>query len=118
MTNYTDQTTVEALTGISFNDDAENPSRPSLTALNVMLGLADNKINGEMKQTANITDDYGALKPIATALVIKMINNIMFFAEPNDYAYVEAELTKDDIRTIHYTYSVWQSKHWEMGIDT
>jgi len=90
-------------------------SRPTTTSVEVLLGEADKKINGEMKRTNNITDTYGALSPVAAALVVKMINNILALAEPDNYALVDEELTESDIRTIHYTYSVWQSKHWKMG---
>jgi len=115
LTTYTSHyTTVEAVQArLGWTITAT--SRPTTTSVEVLLGEADKKINGEMKRTTNITDTYGALSPIAAALMVKMINNILAIAEPDNYALVDEELTEADIRTIHYTYSVWSSKHWKMG---
>lgn len=110
-TNYTTITAVQARLGWTITAT----SRPNTTAVTILLGEADKKINGEMKVTTNITDTYGALSPVAAALVVKMVNNILAIAEPDNYALVDEELTESDLRTIHYTYSVWSSKHWKMG---
>lgn len=108
---YTTSAIVSALSGITISAT----SRPTTTQMTAFLAEADKKINGEMRATTNITDDYGSLSPIATALIMKMINNLFALAEPEDYAMVEIELTEADKRTIHMTYSRWQSLSWKMG---
>ena len=109
--NYTNKLTVEALLGWSITAT----SRPNLIGLNVMLELADGAINGELKRPTNLEDPNKAFMPIATALVMTMVNNILSFAEPEDYAFVKPELSEADIRTIHLAYSNWAMLSWKMG---
>ena len=113
MANYTSAATVGALTGITFSDDPI--TRPTLTAFTIMLGLADDMINGPMKQTTNITDSYGLLEPIAAQLCVKMINNLLALAEPEDYALVDVRLSDEDKVDIRQAHSIWASLHWEIG---
>ena len=76
---------------------------------------ADKLINGVMKQTSNITDDYGTLSPIAASLCAKYVNNVLAFSEPEDYAFIEVALTPEDITLIRMAYSVWAAKSWDIG---
>lgn len=68
-----------------------------------------------MKRKTNITDDYGTLNPVAASLVVKMVNNVLAFSEPEDYGFIEVALTMEDITLIRMTYSVWAAKSWNMG---
>lgn len=109
--NYTNKSTVEALLGWSITAT----SRPTLIGLNIMLELADGAINGELRRPTNLEDPNKAFMPIATALVMTMVNNMFSFAEPEEYAFVKPELTEADIRTIHLAYSNWASMSWSYG---
>lgn len=109
--NYTEKKVIEALLGWKISAT----SRPDSDGLNIMLNLADDKINGELQKPVNLPDPNKAFRPIATALVMKMVNNILAFAEPEDYAQIEVELTTADIRTIHLAYSNWASLSWQIG---
>jgi len=110
---YTDAATVGALLGFTISAT----TRPTSTALGVMLLMADGMINGPIKQATNITDTYGLLAPIATQLVMKMVNNILAFAEPDKYDYIDIRLSPEDERDIRLAHSLWQSESWKMGID-
>ena len=109
--NYTDKETIEGLLGW----DITATSRPTLKSIGIMLNLADDKINGELRRPVNLSDPNHAFRPIATSLVMKMVNNMFTFAEPEDYAFIEMELTDADIRTIHLAYSNWALLSWKMG---
>jgi len=112
MVTYTTSAIVSAQIGITISAT----SRPNTTQMTVFLAEADKKINGEMKNEGeNITDNTGALSPIAAALCVKMVNNLFAHAEPDSYAMVEVEMTEADKRTIHLTYSKWQILSWKMG---
>lgn len=112
MGNYTNSETVSALIGVTITET----SRPTRSQMNEYLFLADKKINGEMLNETgeNISDPSGALAPIAAALCQKMYNNLMAVAEPDDYKFVEVELTAADVRTIHLIGRKWASLSWKM----
>ena len=111
MTNYCDAATVCALIGFTIT----NNTRPNSNDLAIFLNNADKLINGVMKQTSNITDDYGTLSPIAASLCAKYVNNVLSFSEPEDYAFIEVALTPEDITLIRMAYSVWAAKSWDIG---
>ena len=111
MTNYTDAGTVNALIGFTIT----GTSRPNSAALLIFMDNADKLINGVMKQTSNITDNYGTLSPIAASLCAKYVNNVLAFSEPEDYAWIEVALTPEDITLIRMAYSVWAAISWDIG---
>ena len=113
MANYTDAATVGALLGFTISVS----SRPTTTQFNVMLTMADGMINGPFKLTTNMDDSYGLLSPIATQLVMKLVNNLLYFAEPDNYDYIDVRLSEEDMRDIRQAHSLWESKSWRMGID-
>lgn len=112
-TNYTDTETVQALLGFTIS----STSRPTTIGFNIMLSQADKMINGPLKLTSNMTDLYGLLSPIATNLVMKMVNNLLAFSEPENYDYIDVRLSDEDKRDIRQAHSLWQSESWRMGID-
>lgn len=111
--HYTNKETVGALLGFSIS----STSRPTETQFNIMVIQADGMINGPMKRRTNITDDYGLLSPIATQLVMKLVNNLFAFAEPENYDYIDVRLSEEDKKDIRQAHSFWQSESWRMGID-
>ena len=110
---YATETDVEPLVGFLITAT----SRPTTTAVAIMLTMADSIINAFIKQSTNITDTYGILKVVASHLVLKMINNLFHFAEPDAYEFVEVFLTEQDEALIRRAHSVWQVLSWEMGTD-
>jgi len=112
MANYCAETDIEAL----LNYPIDATSRPTTTSLAVMITNADGIINGFARQSTNMTDTYGLLKPIACQLVMKMINNMLSFAEPEKFDMMELTLTDDDKDNIIKAHSLWEIKSWEMGI--
>jgi len=82
-----------------------------------MLRQVDGMINGPFKLTTNMTDTYGLISLIATQLVMKMINNLLAFAEPENYDWVDVRLSEEDNKDIRQAHSLWQSESWRMGID-
>lgn len=113
VTYYTSALKVGYLMGITFSD--EPATRPSATDITEMLVEADGIINAEAKVTTNMTDTYGELAIIATSLVMKMINNMWSFTHPEQFPFVEIELTDEQKRLIHKTHLKFAGKSWELG---
>ncbi|KKN18365.1 hypothetical protein LCGC14_0956570 [marine sediment metagenome] len=111
--HYTNAETVGALLGFTITAS----SRPTTTAFNIMVKQVDGMINGPFKLATNMTDTYGLISPIATQLVMKLINNLLHFSEPDKYDYIDVRLTDEDKRDIRQAHSLWQSESWRMGID-
>jgi len=110
---YAKENNIENRIGFPIDGD----SRPSTTQLAGMLVDADSIINSFMKQSTNITDEFGLLRVIAIRLTMDMINNLLAYAEPENYAQIVVALTEEDKDDIRQAHSVWQSYSWEMGID-
>lgn len=110
---YCTEADIEALIGYSITAN----TRPTTTALAVMLENADSLINAFMIESSNITDTYGILQTVACHLVLKMINNMFAFAEPENYGLVEVTLTEEDKMLIRKAHRKWASHSWEMGTD-
>lgn len=100
---------------LCINIDAN--SRPSTTQLALMIANADAIINAFIRQSTNITDTYGILQTVACQLVSKMINNMFYFSEPENYGMMEVALTEEDKILIQKAHSLWQVNSWEMGVD-
>ncbi|KKM66075.1 hypothetical protein LCGC14_1484860 [marine sediment metagenome] len=109
--HYTDAETVGAMLGFTIDSN----SRPTTTQFNIILIQADRMINGPLKLKTNMTDTYGLLSPIATQLALKMVNNLLAFAEPDKYDWVDVRLSDEDKIDIRQAHSLWQSLSWKMG---
>lgn len=110
---YCTEADIEAMIGFAI----DATSRPTTTQLAVMLTNADSIINAFIRESSNITDTYGILQTIACHLVIKMVNNLFAFAEPENYPLLEIGLTEQDEKLVLKAHSKWQVKSWEMGVD-
>ena len=110
MANYATAAQVGTLVGFTIS----HTSRPTLTQMAVYLDNADGIINAFMKQSSNITDTYGILQVVACALAQKMVHNLLHFAEPDIYDYIDVSLTEQDEKLIRRAHSVWTVLSWEM----
>lgn len=113
MATYATEADIEGMLSIAV----DATSRPTTTHLAVMLANADGIINAFMRKSTNVTDTYGILQTVACHLVVKMINNMMYLAEPSKYPLLEVGLTKQDEDLIQKAHSLWEVESWEMGIE-
>jgi hypothetical protein len=111
MATYAIETDVEGMVGYAIGAT----SRPTTTELAVMLTQADAIINADLVASSNLTDTYGILKANALSLVSKMINNLFFLAEPDNYDYQKVELSDDERRRMLKAHSRWAVLSWELG---
>ena len=111
MANYAAEGHVEGMVGFAINDS----SRPTSEELATMLDKADAIINADLVAPSNIDDTYGILRANALSLVDKMINNLFFLAEPDNYEYHPVELTEDERRRMLKAHSRWALLSWELG---
>jgi len=111
MANYAAEADVEGMKGFAISAT----SRPTTTELAVMLTQADSIINADMMISTNATDTYGILKANALSLIDKMINNLFFLAEPDNYDYQQVELSDDERRRMLKAHSKWGVLSWELG---
>lgn len=107
---YTD---IEAQLGFTVDDVSKK--RPSKASVLLYMEWADKIINGEMRETSNITDTYGTLKPICIRLVMLFINNSFAVTDPEIYTYEPVQLTPEEIRIIHASYRKWVISTYEIG---
>ncbi len=111
MANYAAEGHIEGVIGYAINTN----SRPTTEELATMLDMADSIINAELRISSNATDTYGILRTNAISLIIKMINNLFFLAEPDNYNYMEVELSEGEIRVMLKAHSTWAVLAWELG---
>lgn len=113
--HYAEKEDIEAVLGYTIDD--QKKTRPSATQLETLLTLADKQINGELgpSVTANITDSTGYLGTVETQLVMRMINNIFAFSNPNDYTLVPLEFTSEEKILIHKAASAWSGTTFDLG---
>lgn len=111
MVNYAEEAEVEAMIGYTVT----TTTRPTTTGLAVMLTNADSIINADLVASANLTDTYGVLKSNALSLIKKMINNLFFLAEPDNYEYMPVELSEDERGRMLKAHSRWALLSWELG---
>ena len=109
---YAIETDIEGILGYSV---AATGTRPTTAELAIMLTQADAFINAEIRESTNITDTYGILKAVAIGLVYRMINNLFYLAEPDNYNHMDIELSDPEIRLIRLAHSDWAAESWELG---
>ncbi|MHA1795224.1 MAG: hypothetical protein ACTSUK_03870 [Promethearchaeota archaeon] len=108
---YAEVSDIEKRIGITFSSSTQ----PTLTEVQGMLANADEIINAEAKVTSNMTDNYGILKNIAINLVLKMIINYWSFRDPENFAYVDVELSPFELRQIHKTMEKFEGETFDLG---
>lgn len=109
--NYSEIIDVTRRIGMAFDVD----TRPSETDVGGMLDNATAIINAEGRVTDNMTDGSGRLKEIEITLVMKMINNYLYFINPTKYALLDIELTEEQKRIIHKEQLKFYGESFEIG---
>ena len=111
MANYTSEAEIEYVLGISIDTN----SRPTTTQLGEMLADADAIINAQARVSSNMTDTYGILNRIAKDLVLKQINNMWSFTNPEQFPYIDIELTDAQKVQINAVHRKFAGESWEIG---
>jgi len=110
---YAELEDIEAQLGYSVDDIGKK--RPSKKYALKFMEWADGVINGEMRESANITDSYGMLKPISIRLTMLFINNSFAVTDPEVYTYEPVILIPEEIRIIHAAHKKWVISTYEIG---
>ena len=110
---YCDKSDIEAQLGYTVDDVSKK--RPSKSSVLKFMKWSDGIINGEMRESSNITDTYGMLKPISIRLTMIFVNNSFAVTDPEVYTYEPAILIPEEIRIIHAAYKIWAIKTYEIG---
>lgn len=116
--HYCAKKDVEALLGYEITDDGV--SRPNLKQLENQMGLADDLINGQLRNynkliTGNISDETGFLRVLAADLVSKIINNMFAFSNPDAYTLIPLEFTPEQLKMLHKASDTWDGITFEIG---
>ena len=111
MKHYAEKQDIQRRLGKTFSATTV----PSEDDLEGLLEDADGFINKEAKVFSNIKDTYGDLRNIAIDLVLKMINNMWSFRNPEKFPYIDIELTDEQKRDIHKVHLKFYGETFDIG---
>lgn len=110
MAYYTEE---DLETDLGITIDAS--SAPSTTDVTAWESKIDGIINGEVRVTSNMTDDYGELKSIAGRLMLLKLQNFWHFRNPDQFPLEDVILLPEDMRIIHRVHLKYSGLSWQLG---